>query len=244
MDMYRAYKSPLGYDVNDGKVDSYGVNHQNFSLRDELEYQYERQRRENKIIQGYNNQGITGNYPPQGTSFWGQSPDNNYGFGDSNIAPAVEAIKHNPLPAMGQPSVSHSQRNMENFTSEKDEYRKYVEKYLPDSWATSYDVLKKYQNEMKAANQIGADNYYHSVGMCDNAQAGRIISTIGLGAAKEIVDLKNKWRDPNKTVADILGDGIKDMGNNLRGVYYGIRYPDKNCKDIFHDLDFKTNKMR
>ncbi len=104
--MYKTYKSPLGYDVNDGKVDSYGVNHQNFSLRDELEYQYERQRRENKIIQGYNNQGITGNYPPQGTGFWGQNPDNNYGFGDSNIASAVETIKRNPLPAMGLNSQS------------------------------------------------------------------------------------------------------------------------------------------
>ena len=46
-----------------GGIDTYGVNHNNFSLRDELEYQFARQKRENQLMQQYNNQGITENYP-------------------------------------------------------------------------------------------------------------------------------------------------------------------------------------
>lgn len=72
-----------------GGIDTYGVNHNNFSLRDELEYQFARQKRENQLMQQYNNQGITSNYPQYTTNFWGNSA-NNYGFGMTNIAAAIE----------------------------------------------------------------------------------------------------------------------------------------------------------
>ena len=42
MDMFRKLKSIFGYENNDdekNKIDSYGVDHSNFSLRDEIEYQ-------------------------------------------------------------------------------------------------------------------------------------------------------------------------------------------------------------
>ena len=45
--------------------------------------------KENQLIQNYNNQGITKNYPQYGTNFWGNS-DNNYGFGSSNIHDNIE----------------------------------------------------------------------------------------------------------------------------------------------------------
>ena len=45
-------------------------------------------------------------------------------------------------------------------------------------------------------------------------------------------------------VGEILSDNIKDMGNNIRGVYYGLKYPNRNCRDIFQNLDWQTNKMR
>ena len=45
--------------------------------------------KENQLIQDHNNQGITKNYPQQGTNFWGGS-DNNYGFGSSNIHDNIE----------------------------------------------------------------------------------------------------------------------------------------------------------
>ena len=96
MDMYNKFQSPLGYQTGEGQIDSYGVDHSGFSTRDELEYQFARQDKENQLIQNYNNQGITKNYPQQGTNFWGNS-DNNYGFGSSNIHNNIENRNNNPF---------------------------------------------------------------------------------------------------------------------------------------------------
>ena len=91
MDIWKKYKSPLGYETNKGGIDTFGVDHSQFSLRDEIEYQTARAERENRLIQNYNNQGITENYPQVGTNFWG-SPENNYGFGSSYILKKWEGI--------------------------------------------------------------------------------------------------------------------------------------------------------
>ena len=97
MDMYPKYKSPLGYSTGDNNIDAYGVDHSGFSTRDELEYQFARQAKENQIIQNYNNQGITEDYPQYTTNFWGSSPENNYGFGTSKIHDNIENRNNNPF---------------------------------------------------------------------------------------------------------------------------------------------------
>ena len=60
--MYRKYNSSLGYQTGVNGVDTYGVNHNSFSLRDELEYQNARQNRENQLMQNFNSQGMAENY--------------------------------------------------------------------------------------------------------------------------------------------------------------------------------------
>ncbi len=52
--MYRNFKSQLGYENGENKIDSYGVDHSNFSLRDEVSYQMARTNRENELIKNYN----------------------------------------------------------------------------------------------------------------------------------------------------------------------------------------------
>ncbi len=79
-------------------IDSYGVDHSGFTTRDEVAYQTARQQREKRIMQNYNGQGITQDYPQYGTDFWGSSPENNYGFGASNITPNVENMQNTPVP--------------------------------------------------------------------------------------------------------------------------------------------------
>ena len=79
-------------------IDSYGVDHSGFTTRDEIEYQMARQQRENQMIKNYNNHGITQDYPQAGTNFWGNSPDNNFGFGSSNIANNIENMQNTPVP--------------------------------------------------------------------------------------------------------------------------------------------------
>ncbi len=49
--------------------------------------------RENQLAENFSKQGIAEeNYPQFGTNFWGGSPENNYGFGTSNIKQNIENV--------------------------------------------------------------------------------------------------------------------------------------------------------
>ena len=76
MDMSQKYTSPFGYQTGIGGIDTYGVNHNRFSFRDEIDYQFARQKRENELQAQYNAQGITENYPQYTTNFWGNAANN------------------------------------------------------------------------------------------------------------------------------------------------------------------------
>ena len=124
MDFYSKYKSPLGYQTGENQIDSYGVDHSGFTTRDEIEYQMARQQRENQIIKNYNNHGITQDYPQSGNNFWGNSPDNNFGFGSSQISSNIENMQNTfnsnfqnqayGTSAMAKPSSSSSFSNSIN----------------------------------------------------------------------------------------------------------------------------------
>ena len=58
--MYPRYKSKSGYYIDDDDIDSYGVDHKNFSTREELEYQMARQEQENELENQNNQQGNNG----------------------------------------------------------------------------------------------------------------------------------------------------------------------------------------
>ena len=92
MDIWPKYKSPLGYLAGDSKIDTYGVDHSKFSLRDEIAYQMARADREEQLIKSFNRQGINKDYPQYGTNFWGGNAENNYGFGSSDISENIENI--------------------------------------------------------------------------------------------------------------------------------------------------------
>ena len=68
------------------------MNHSGFTTRDELEYQFARQQRENELMNQCKAQGITENFPQYGVNFWDNSA-NNYGFGSSNIAGNIGNMK-------------------------------------------------------------------------------------------------------------------------------------------------------
>ena len=92
MDIWPKYKSPLGYLAGDSKIDTYGVDHSKFSLRDEIAYQMARSEREGQLIKNLNSQGINKDYPQYGTNFWGGNAENNYGFGSSDISENIENV--------------------------------------------------------------------------------------------------------------------------------------------------------
>ena len=112
--------SQLGYQIGDDGIDTYGVNHNDFTINDELRYQTARIDRENQLINSYNNMGIKDNYPIYTTNFWGSTSDNNYGFGNMNIREAIDnhtGINQSPLPVLNlnqnpmQPNVPNSVEN-------------------------------------------------------------------------------------------------------------------------------------
>ena len=110
--IYRNSSSPFGYDVGEeDRIDAYGVDHSNFSLRDEIEYQMARVNREDQFKQSYNKQGITENYPQFGKSFWGNNSENNYGFGSSNISENIEQMKTNGMPTLEETLQYQNQMN-------------------------------------------------------------------------------------------------------------------------------------
>ena len=92
MDIWGNYKSKLGYLAGDSKIDTYGVDHSKFSLRDEIAYQMARSEREGQLIKNLNSQGINKDYPQYGTNFWGGNAENNYGFGSSDISENIENV--------------------------------------------------------------------------------------------------------------------------------------------------------
>lgn len=99
MNFFKKYTTPFGYVADGNMVDAYGVDHSAFSTRDELEYQFARTKRENQLANSLGQQGIERqDYPRLGTAFWGNSPENNYGFGSSNISANIENMK-NKTPA-------------------------------------------------------------------------------------------------------------------------------------------------
>ena len=105
MDMYKRYKSALGYELGDDGIDSYGVDHNGFSTRDELAYQFARDKREGKLLDYYQSQGINDNYPQYGTDFWGDNAADNYGFGSSEIEGKIDnhpAMNQTPFPKTRQ----------------------------------------------------------------------------------------------------------------------------------------------
>ena len=93
MDIWDEIKKLTGYQSGNCGIDSYGVDQSGFSLRDELEYQSARLARENQLAENFSKQGIAEeNYPQFATNFWGGLPENNYGFGTSNIKQNIENV--------------------------------------------------------------------------------------------------------------------------------------------------------
>ena len=235
MDIWKKYKSPLGYYNNDNQIDSYGVDHSGFSTRDELNYQMARQQKEDTMLQQYNNQGITSNYPQYTTNFWGQSADNNYGFGNSDIEGNVEKMKSSSL-------------NIRNpITSLYNAGHKIGE--LAADAKIAYDYLQKMkQTGRKLVTTYGPnqganiDNYYHPLLQCQLAKISPTSRDWGLrlGYAKEIWDYhKKKGTMP---MSEISADSRKDLQNNLYGSNLGYYNPNKSCWEMLDDQ--RTPNMR
>ena len=251
MDFEPRYQSPLGYRTGNNGIDSYGVNHKNFSLRDELEYQLARHEREQRLMDGYNARGINKNYPQFGTDFWG-NPENNYGFGQSNVAQniAQNQLKH----TSGTPTTTNWQQTL--YNQQLTDINKHnLGKIMADLYNIAYDIgergyyylqkkdlnFNKYDNlsslgqahtEAVRLTPIAIpDDNKHQYVSCVGAFDGPVteIATGIAGALKEGKDLYRKWNKPKYgTNLQIIQDSLKDMKNNALGIYKGLSSSDIN----------------
>ena len=226
MSFYKQYTSPLGYESNGNRVDTYGVDHSGFTTRDELQYQTARINRENELMKQYNNHGITSNYPQYTTNFWGSSADNNYGFGTSNIGSNIENMQ----------TTNQSQNSI------SDAYNTYKNEGL-------YGLGMQYaepsvQQAIQAKDRIAplpiSDVNKHQYVSCVGSTGGPLatLETLGGGIYKEYEDYQKKVNNPQLLNEyggkwGVLKDNIKDLGNDFVGAWKGLQSNNpQECEDL------------
>ena len=197
MDFYPKYISPFGYQVGDSSIDSYGVDHSGFTTRDEVEYQFARDKREQDLMKQYNAQGITSNYPQYTTNFWGNSA-NNYGFGMTNIADNIANMQNTttPIPvatAVPQQQTSNDPNCYVEFDGNNVDLYKYGQ--------YNGNKLQNGQLQGNLSGQSGDD--YHQGGIYQNV------------ANHGPIPEGTYWADQNQRQSLTLKDAALKLGEKL-----------------------------
>ena len=232
-------------------IDSYGVDHNGFSTRDELAYQFARDKREGKLLDFYQSQGINDNYPQLGTEFWGDDAADNYGFGRSEIKENIDnhpALNQTPFPKMVEINSRGSddeQNNLSILDNVKifahtaiDTVAPYTPTYylgygvgkinsdLQDPYGYINSVnkiidLNNVYNPMKVN-----DKYKHAMINCLMAQRGtksEKVSQIASGLKENYDVLMDKNTSQSSD---------EDMEANIHGRKIGRNYPKENCQEL------------
>ncbi len=95
------------------------------------------------------------------------------------------------------------------------------------------DFVRNYKN-MKEANTINSDKYFHAKANCEAAQngiAGAVVSR-GISDLRELTDVYNNTLRKGMTLQESYEDSIKDQEANRFGRTQGTNNPDKNCGDL------------
>ena len=98
------------------------------------------------------------------------------------------------------------------------------------------------QAKITGKSEHHADNYAHILTDAKIAQKSGMHTFVALciGAAKEAYDFTTKvFRGEN--VAETYRDCVKDMKNNLTGLKWGRKNPDKNAEEWLAQLDLDSN---
>ncbi len=225
MAFWKQYSSPLGYANNGNQIDSYGVDHSGFSTQDEVQYQTARVNRENELMSQMNSQGVT-DYPQYGTNFWGNSVDNNYGFGTSNIANNIENmnrytlenIASNPaqpvntylIPEEAYTDASWGQGTAQKLDEYMQGYNSYPGKTRTGLLAPFHDMWRNYKTMTDEQKWIGGDNFFHCKANYEAAKRGPWGELVGktVSTGRELL---------GRLAGDALSDARKDWHANSMG---------------------------
>ena len=224
MSIFGQYQTPLGYKISENGIDTYGVNHTKFSIQDELNYQFARDKREKQIIAELNKQGITENYPQYGTNFWNRPSDNNFGFGEDNVQ---ENIEKKAIHEMQKGTIADSFDLLN----------------MKEGMQSLLHAINTYK---QLFSQPINDKYKHSVISCIASQGGNLpfLAMGGLGITKEFIDIIKKFSNPNKygNYQQILQDSQQDLQADWTGLIQGYFNPNTDCEKLikyFYDPTIK-----
>ena len=263
MNFYEKYKSPLGYQTSQNQIDTYRVDHRDFSTQDELRYQFARQNKKSQVTQDYNNQGITENYPQQGRNFWG-NPDNNYWFGRSNIHGNIE--NNNPFENTGNTfgliqteqndGFGSKNQNQNQSVWNKNQYQtatpsRYNLKELTDRW-------QQYQNNSFGDRNSALNSSLNngSIFSPENMQSLNLNASSALSPQQNSFStysqpyqhtqnsLSNSVSDTNDFVkANIIFDDVyySELGKDGNVIYQGTNNHEGGYSDRINDLGGPTN---
>lgn len=233
MAFWTQYTSPLGYTNNGNSIDSYGVDHSGFSTQDEVQYQMARVDREKEMMKQMSNQGIT-NYPQYTTNFWGNSADNNYGFGTSNIQSNIENMQQN----IASPQLTPNQQNIqpkywESAADGKQVYDNVVSiegdvSPKPQNWleynnSVINSIPNIASNYQKLKDAKLTDKYKHAFINCNAAQYGQG----GADFVKNIADARELFDIITGT--NSIDSSRGDQYANEIGRLLGSKYSTGDC---------------
>ena len=97
---------------------------------------------------------------------------------------------------------------------------------------TISDFIRNY-NDMKEANTIGADKYFHSKANCDGSKRGELGATVAKAISdfREFTDLFKNVLLKGMTIAESLEDSKTDQEANEYGREQGRKYPNQDSRE-------------
>ena len=213
----------MGYRTLENGYDTYGVDHSQFTTREEVEYQDKRVKREEELMQQQRNMGITGNYKQYGSDFWSASPENNYGFEGSEIKPRYweteQEGKH-----IYEDIVAREGGEI------KPEYQSPLP-FVKSTLAGGINIVNGYKN---LKNKNISDKFKHALLNCKSAQYGYG----GHNLASMFSDVK-ELSDIYITKQNTVDESNADNYANKIGRLIGTKYPNGNCEDMLEQYIIK-----
>ncbi|MBQ8784953.1 MAG: hypothetical protein IJZ59_02800 [Alphaproteobacteria bacterium] len=182
MSMYPQYKSKSGYYINNDGIDSYGVNHKNFTTRDELEYQFARVERE-KLNNDYEHKRIL--YAQNNNPNVMSDIDKYRSISDNNLdeRQRIMALKN------GQ----HLKLNIKNNDKANYNWPWYTLDWLGKYYVNKYsDSIEKYANKYNISPDIVKAIMYNEAATGHKGGANNLADLFSMSGSQMPMNIQGK----------------------------------------------------
>jgi len=117
-----------------------------------------------------------------------------------------------------------------------DEFVKKIAQFLYSPIKTDKIFLQNY-NDMKSANTIGADKYFHAKANCESAQKASPLEAALISDTRELLDstISNPFIK-KLPLKENISDCLDDLRVDGIGLYRGLMNKDANCRGLLKDL--------